>query len=171
MRRILPLVALLVACGSPIGPDSDAEALMVTDSAVYRLRPIGGDDIGTTIGYAYSNRTDRAVSLPNCLGNVAPHLDKWVDGRWVRAWDSPKLDCLSPPVTIENGEVYRDEVRLAAWPSGSNIHPQFLVTPITGRYRLVWGDAVWNYDDSGPPWGDPVPLASRVSNGFYLIEP
>jgi hypothetical protein len=55
--------------------------------------------------------------------------------------------------------------------SASNIHPQFLVTPITGRYRLVWGDAVWNYDSSGPPWGDPVPLAARVSNGFDLIEP
>ena len=171
MRRILPLVALLAACGSPIGPDSDAEALMVTDSAAYRLRPTWDDGVETTIAYAYSNRTGRAVSLPNCRGNVAPDVDKWVNGRWVLAWSSPKDDCLSSPVTIERGQVYRDEVRVSAWPSGSNIHPQFLVTPITGRYRLVWEDAVWNYDSSGPPWGDPVPLAARVSNGFDLIEP
>lgn len=159
------------ACSSPAGLDSDAAALMVTDAAAYQLVSGPSGEVMAIIGYTYSNRTGRPVSIPNCLGDVPPHLEKLVEGTWVVAWGAPTLDCLSPPVTIQPGEQYRDGVRLRAWPPDSDVRPKFVVDPIEGVYRLVWADAVWNYDASGPPWGDPLPLAQRVSNRFDLLEP
>ena len=162
-RSTLAAALLIVACGSPLGPGLDTDALMVTDAQEYRLSP---DNSGaeTVISYTYSNRTGASVAIPNCLGDVTPHLEKFVDDAWVVAWSSPKLDCLSAPVTIGEGSQYRDELRLPADGRG------FVVSSITGTYRLVWGTLVWDYDEGGPPWGDPVPLAQRVSNHFGLIE-
>ena len=162
---------LCLACGAPTGPASDAAALMVTGSASYQLIRGPRESVRTTIEYVYSNRTGQAVSIPNCNGDVTPLLEKFVDGAWVVAWDAPKNDCLSPPVTIEPGEQYRDAVRLRGYPPDGDVRPRFLVSSIEGEYRLVWPDAVWDYDDSGPPWGESLPLHQRVSNRFALLKP
>ena len=159
---------LLASCGSPFGLGDDATA-MVTDARSYELVATA-NGLETVIGYTYFNRTGRTVSIPNCLGDVTPHLEKLVAGEWLVAWGAPSFDCLSAPVTIEPRAQYRDEVSLFAAEPGSDLHPQFVVMPISGTYRLVWERVVWDYQPS-LPWGEALPLAQRVSNPFELIEP
>ena len=143
---------------------------MVTDTGVYRLV---ADEwgMGTTIRYTYSNRTGAEVSLLNCLGAVPPSLEKLVDGEWEWAWNPILLDCLSPPVEIPPGEEYRDSLVLWAAHPRQNAAPKFQDPDIHGLYRLRWTTAYWNYDQDGPPWGEPVPVRLVVSNPFWLRAP
>ena len=169
-RNVLGAVVIITGCTSPVAVGTDAYALMVTDATAYHLIPRSGGGVEATIGYTYSNRTGRAVSIPNCNGYVPPSLEKLVDGVWIWAWNGPGDQCLSAPVTIEAGVQYRDELRAASM--GGQRPPDFLF-PMPGTYRLVWETLVWSYsyDPSGPPWGVLVRKAQRVSNSFELIEP
>lgn len=120
------------------------------------------------IDFRFTNRSERTISLLNCLGGWALALEKQVGGEWVRAWSGVRLGCLSPPIEIGAGEAREDTLRVFAGQRGTNTYPQFAVEEIEGTYRLVLGDAFWNYDHDGPPWGTTVPLEFRVSAPFQI---
>jgi hypothetical protein len=120
------------------------------------------------IDVRFTNRTSETVSLLNCNGDWALVLEKEVDGAWRRALTGVRLGCLSPPIEIRPGESRERVLRVIAGHRGTNNHPQFQVDEVGGTYRLVLGDAFWDYHHQGPPWGRTVPLEFRVSPPFEL---
>jgi hypothetical protein len=67
--------------------------------------------------------------------------------------------------------VYADTLVASQFPGA---FPRFTVEPIEGTYRIVWSSTrtVHNYDDSfsDGSWGNPLPLADRISNEFTLSK-
>jgi len=172
IRLILALTAL-GACSSPMLPES-AGPLLVTDASEYQLAEYqltSPPTVEVRIGYTFSNRTGKTVSLLNCLGQVPPTLERRVGDEWVLAWQTATFACSSPPIVIDPETQYSNELHVFAFPSGSNFHPQFTPEPISGTYRLVWHVTVWDYEDTGPGRSTKLPERLRVSNSFQLLVP
>lgn len=171
-------VALLLACSSStLSPENGEAAPIQTDRASYQLREKAGYRPGyllqVEIPYRYHNATGKTVCLVNCRGAVQASLEKRLEGNWVMAWGGVYAGCLSPAIEIGAGTVYEDTMIVAAVQDQSG-NPRFTVEPIDGVYRIVLSSThtVHNYNDSylGGSWGDPLPLAARISNEFALSK-
>jgi hypothetical protein len=177
LRPLVPLAVALVAASSLAGcalqnaaAPAPQEAAIRTDQPSYVLerRPSGWE---VEIGFEYTNRTDRTISLLNCRGAFGFELQKWEGGAWVTAWVPALPLCLSPPIEIAPGATFPRTLAIFAGHPESNVHPQFRVDDPEGSYRIVVTSAFWDYDHDGPPWGTPVPLEHRASNTFELRTP
>jgi hypothetical protein len=119
-----------------------------------------------TIPFSYTNRTGSVVLLVNCNGHVPPSLEMKRGKQWVTAWVPVELLCLSAPIEIETGAVYRDTLFVVAAAFGSKGGPQFAFEEIEGTYRLRWNRA----SSQGNSTSKPLPLRLRVSNEFFLKD-
>lgn len=170
------LFALLPSCGARdeirMGSDppvADLEAPIRTDSAVYHVRTTPYT-YELAIGVTYSNATGKPVFIPSCHGPTPPVLEKWEEGRWVRAYDPPVELCLGPPVVIEAGQVYAYtyNIHAARLP---NAIPKFEVAEIPGTYRLRWRLlGTWAPDGPEPGLGEELALEHSISNTFRISK-
>jgi hypothetical protein len=169
----LAAASLLLACSDNIAsPEAGGSPPIQTDRASYTLyETSGGRMLRVEIPYTYHNTTEKTVYLVNCRQAVEASLEKRVDGRWVLAWGGVYAACLSPAIEIAAGTVYADTMIVVDYQGGA---PRFTVDPIDGTYRIVLSSTstVHNYDDSyrGGAWGDPLPVANRISNEFALSK-
>jgi len=69
---------------------------------------------------------------------------------------------------VQPGQQYADDVRVFGGQASTNLHPQFLVDQVSGVYRIVWVDVLRDYDERTFPFGEPLAIEQRVSNGFEL---
>ena len=187
MKKLSLLAALALitaACQNPLtdpaaGGDApgfrfeaDTTALaLATSRDAYTLRRT---DIGyeTEIPFRFRNTASRTVYVVNCNRIVPPLLEKRVDGAWVVAWGAVVPQCLSEPIVIAPGEVYRDTLEVFAGYPESNNHPRFEVDEPAGTYRLVWTQVLWSFDPNEYPFGPEVPRELRTSNEITLsVEP
>jgi hypothetical protein len=130
----------------------DSERPIQTDSLQYHL-DFDGRGLHARIPYVFTNRTGGTVSITNCRGLFALHLEREANGSWHPAWSPVLLGCLSAAIVIENNAEYRDTVDVWGAPPGGNSYPQFDKQDPTGTYRIVWDDD-----------------HSRVSNRFVLTK-
>lgn len=139
---------------------------ILTDSSAYTLH---FDDPGwtTTIGFTYRAGAD-TVYIVNCNGAILMHLQKREPEGWTDAWYAEGNACLSAPIVIPPGHVFRGEVLIWGAEPGDTSHSTFRVPEIDGVYRLVWSQAVHHYGPRLGGSGDTIPLAERVSNQFRL---
>jgi hypothetical protein len=166
-RALLPiLLAALPGCellrvtgGADEAAIADDPAI-VTDSTVYHLRA-DGRYRRVTIGFVFTNLARAPVQVPTCHGAYPPFLQKREGGAWVDAWIPVVMLCLGPPLVIRAGETYHGSLEVAGGIPASS-YPRFLVDPIPGTYRLVWGVAT--VGRSGE-----LPLDQRVSAPFEIV--
>ena len=146
------------------------ETLFRTDSLAYTLRA-GSIGYEGRIGVEFTNRTAATVYIVNCGGATSLSLEKLVDGAWRPVWSPVIPACLSAPITVPAGGVYRTVIHVFGGYAGSNTAPQFEGADIPGTYRAVWHSVLASYQDR-LPFGQPLPLAQRVSNQFTLsVQP
>jgi hypothetical protein len=177
--------ALLVACTAPPpGPagdgvmqesalgrtiERDPAASVQTERLVYHLQgeaPMYRADIPFT----YRNDTGREISIVHCRGGLNMGLEKRVapGEDWETFYEPALLMCLSPPLVIPPGEVFRDTARIHGALPGHDAAPEFGSADLEGEYRLAWGNLVHDYDHEAVG-GEPVgPLRS---NPFLLVAP
>lgn len=167
-NTIVPLTVLVIAaCATPLAPhDRDPSLPLQTEDLTYELRE-SARGLEMDIPFTYTNETGETVYVVNCNGNAPPSLQKRVDGEWVRAWAPVVPLCLSAPIVIAAGETYTDTLRVRAGHRNSNTFPQFEVGG-PGVYRLLWHRVVHDYDSDRQDFGDPLPVAERVSNSFRI---
>lgn len=166
-KRPVLLLALLLACGTPSEPSEPSDQLIRTDHAVYELRSTEYG-LEVEIPFTFENRTGRTVYVVNCHEHTTRLLEKRVDGEWVHAWAGAVPLCLSSPIVIAPEATYRDTLQVFAGNPSNNMFPKFEVQEASGTYRLVWYGVLRNYDHDRQGFGDPVPLAQRISNTFQL---
>jgi hypothetical protein len=184
---VLVLLGLLTRCGDAsstqsgdpgtVAPSGVADSQTVatghepiqTDSVFYALRP-DGPGWATTIGFSYRNSDSDTVYVVNCNGAILMNLQKRVAGEWIDSWYAEGNDCLSPPVVIPPGEVFRGEIAVWGGEPGNSSFNTFRLTPIDGEYRLLWHRPVYHYNPRQGSFGDTLPLEGRVSNPFTLNQ-
>jgi len=98
---------------------------------------------------------------------IRPSLEKRVGQEWLLAWSPVRLLCLSPPVVIHEGALYRDSLQIAGGRFGSDVHPQFSFEDVEGVYRLFWDPAGRGVGSGG---FEALPDDQRISNAFVLKE-
>jgi hypothetical protein len=158
------LAAATAAFGSDLGSNWAQEPALQTDGTTFRIYT---DDRGrqrVDIPYSFANRTGGPVYLVNCNGEFSVGLSRLVDDEWRSAWAYARQMCLSPPIVIEPGAVYRDTLRVVNAPEAAL--PRF--DAVSGRYRFRWNDALSSYQDR-LPFGEPLPLELRTSNEFEVV--
>jgi hypothetical protein len=176
MRRIgFWALALLPAVTAGCTQDPLASARLAhsdgptisTDMQGYLLRR-DGLGLATEIGIRFENVSAERMYIVNCLGGLAPMLEKRVGDAWVPYWSPVLLQCLSAPIVVEPGQAI--ERRIDVWGSlpETNHYPQWATSDVEGIYRIVLHSVVFNYDSGRPDLGDPVPQELRVSNTFTL---
>jgi hypothetical protein len=171
-RAVLLLLLGFTACEGPSSDIAQDEGLsellprIRTDSSAYALR---FDDPGwtTAIGFTYRAGTD-TVYIVNCNGAILMHLQKRGAEGWTDAWYAEGDGCLSPPIVVAPGTMFRGEVSIWGAEPEAPSHNSFRVPEIDGEYRLVWSQPVRNYEPKLGSLGDTIPLSERVSNGFRL---
>ena len=170
---LLGILIFLVGCDLPFGLGQEDEPLLRTEGEEFELREPGSADVPVlTIPYRFVNRSGSRVFLVNCLGDVRPHMDRRVGGRWVQAYAPLRLFCLSPPVIIEPGAEYSDTLNVHH--RGEMIDPsdpQAETPDLEGTYRLRWEIALSSFDKDSYPFGEPIRLLFRFSNSFVLRDP
>jgi hypothetical protein len=169
------LVVAFLGCeasnGVGLSPELLRDPLMRTEGATYTLQRLEhGWEL--KIPYSYANRTGASVYLVNCGGHVPPYLERrGEDGAWKGEWGGVELSCLSAPVIIEDGAVFRDTLWVYAGLRGSNNYPQFRRDDMSGTYRLRWDRALRSFDANRSGFGPALPLEARISNAFELKQP
>lgn len=163
---IIAGIAGLSACELGTGPSVSSPAVE-TDSASYAVRTTSYH-WEVSIAYAFTNETDRAVSFLNCGGHPLGVVEKRVANAWVLFWGPVTRACIGPPVEVEAGAVYRDTYTLAVPHSPPYFVDDTDASDLTGTFRLVLRDAVYEYNPVTFERGPDVPLAYRVSNRFTL---
>jgi hypothetical protein len=171
LRHLRPAAWVAFAfagCADPTGPaPGSVDPPVVTGASSYTLERLPRGWAGQ-IDFSFTNVTSRTISLLNCHGGFALRLEKDVDGAWVPAWHPVLFLCLSPPIVIPPGEAHEHVVHVFGGDPESNAYPQFQMEEIDGTYRLVITSAYWDYDHSGPDWGEAPPLELRVSGPFEI---
>lgn len=143
-----------------------ADAPMRTASSV-ALR-LDGDHYVGTIPYRYTNGSGAPVYIVNCNGDVSPGLQRRIGGLWKDWWIPATNACLSPPVVIAPGGSHADTLHVWIGPQDGPFLADLVAAGDTGVFRLVWHSALSSFDGEARPFGEPVPLAERVSNPFVL---
>lgn len=166
MRKPALLAAFLgvFACSSPMDVLRENGPLLQTEGVEFQLikHDPGGWEV--TIPYSYTNYTGSKVLLANCNGHVPPRLEMKSGKQWVTAWVAVELLCLSAPIEIEKGAVYRNTLHVYAASFGSKSGPQFVSENPEGTYRLQWDRAY----TEGKSKEETLPLKYRVSNEIFL---
>jgi hypothetical protein len=173
-KCILVVLAVLFASActgrdDPFGPGAalqPGETLLITDAPAYEIRHEGvfrAVDFDLT----YRNALDVAVAVPACHSPVQPMLQKLVDGRWVHAFSSAELMCLSAPLVIPAKRTHHFRYRLRADIYNLERWSEAVDGSLEGTYRLRWWVGVHDRRaDSGV--GAPLPEEYAVSNSFEL---
>jgi hypothetical protein len=139
----LLVITLIVACTpgarSPNATSRVADSALVVDSSRYTVS-YAAPLYHAVIGYSYTNRTKRPVSLASCGHPTPPILEKELSaGNWVQAYDIFLLGCLTlPPLRIPPGVTYRDSLRVSVARRGAWVGWPLGVENMTGTYRLHW---------------------------------
>jgi len=120
-----------------------------------------------TIDFTFTNATKDMVYISRCGGPRMPSLEKLSGQDWVAAYHPFHFSCLEPPLRIEPEESIDLRFRVVAGRPGTSLRPKFLVTEISGTYRLVWPFLFKTLHANGRT-SDPLPLELRVSNRFTL---
>lgn len=175
MKSRFLLIPLMIAvsttsCDSPLSVEREPDAAIQTDRLSYTLRK-AGSGFEVEIPYTFANPTGSRVYLVNCNQYVEALLERETNNGWGMGWAPAVNDCLSPPIIIEPGEVFRDTVRVHAARFGSNTYPQFQFEDPKGVYRIRWENALTSFDPDQYPFGEPLPLDTRTSNRFVLKGP
>ncbi|MEB3178340.1 MAG: hypothetical protein VKL59_04760 [Nostocaceae cyanobacterium] len=123
--------------------------------------------IELTIQTEYTNNTGKTVYLVGCEKPAAPTLQKYVDGRWITAYEPVENQCLRRPWEIRNGQTYKDTYQVRGYIPGNNIAPTFDV-PVPGKYRLV--REIYSTWSDQPYTSQFLPMHQRVSNEFTITE-
>jgi hypothetical protein len=155
------------AQADPAGLSRDTDAAFQTDSLSYTLVSTRYGLEGQ-VALVFTNPTSAAAYIVNCRGDTSLRLEKRVDDQWVPAWAPVVRECLSPPIVVQPGERHSGVLRVFGGFPSTNLHPQFVVDPIPGVYRIVWADVLRTYNDRAYPFGEPLPAEQRVSNRFEL---
>ena len=161
------LGAALCGLSSCTDPTVPTGAPLLTDATVYTL-DFDGRGYAGAIPYSFTNTTGGKVFIVNCHGSFALHLERRQGDDWRMAWGPVLPLCLSAPIVIRAGEVFRDTVQVWGAPPGADFHPQFDVAEPSGTYRLVWSAALSSYDPEERHFGDPIAEEFRISNSFHL---
>jgi hypothetical protein len=170
-----PIVLVLIGFAACDAPPSDvprdigvgeSTTRIRTDATEYSLRR---DDPGwtTAIGFTYRAGAD-TVYIVNCNGAILMNLQKREVEGWRDEWHAEGNACLSPPIVISPGEVFRSEVLIWGTELDDPSYNSFRTPEIDGEYRLVWSQPVHHYDPKLGSFGDTIPLAERLSNPFTL---
>jgi hypothetical protein len=147
--------------------DRDADAFFQTDSLSYALHESFNVWLGA-IGIEFANRTDKPVSFPNCNGALAVALQQRTGDDWQSVWENAVPECLSAPITVAPGAVFRDTVHIGITLAGSGTAPSALRSQLTGELRLLWYSVVHDYADGTAGFGTMLPVEQRISNRFTL---
>jgi uncharacterized protein YcsI (UPF0317 family) len=76
--------------GPPQAGGVAADAAIRTDAARYTLTR-DGNGLATTIGIRFQNQSDRRMYIVNCRGDLAPSLQKRVNGAWSTTGPVPSM--------------------------------------------------------------------------------
>jgi hypothetical protein len=129
-----------------------------------------GEWYRVVIPYTYTNRTGDTVYLTNCNGDVSPSLQRRVGGAWEGWWYPVMNECLSPPVVIAPGAVYRDSLDVMIGEQDREVY-DVLVESRALDVRLDWQQALTSFSARKYPFGPQLPIEQRVSNAFTLRLP
>lgn len=145
------------------GPTGGPAFQTSSDRYAVAIDEEGYPNVEDEIPMAFINPTDETVYMIGCKRPPMPILLKSEGDEWVVAYAAAELACLSPPFTVQPGEVFRDTLHLYAFFRGQSILPDFK-TDVDGTYRLVRSI----YAD---PEGDhPLDEELRTSNAFELVS-
>ncbi|MEX0891826.1 MAG: hypothetical protein WEB88_06605 [Gemmatimonadota bacterium] len=159
------------ALGISAGNDEQRTAL-VTGGAEFELADaFSGRGVGTDIPIGFINPYDEPVYIVNCNGQLAPLLEKRVDGEWVEFWHGISDMCLSPPIVIQPRAAFSRLLQVRGAYPGRDVLPEWASSDVAGEYRLVLNSMVFDFDPDGRPFGTDVPRSARTSNTFRLIQP
>jgi hypothetical protein len=170
---ILAAVGLIVACEHASPSAQPTEAELSADHRVFRWirHPVG---FTTEIPFSFHNRLADTVYVVNCRANLDMTLEARTSGGWQWFWWTEREDCLTPPIVIAPGTLYRDTLEVFGAPPGSNMIPSVASLVLEGTYRLVWNGMVTNYREYDPvtrTFGDTIPLSFRTSDPFTIRAP
>lgn len=174
-RSVTAVLAVLLAgaCSStadPLRPTTalqPGETLLTTDAPAYEVREETPIRAAVDFELTYRNPLGVAVAVPACHSPARPALEKLVGGKWVHAFSSVELLCITPPLVIPAGGThhFRYQMRadahdLARWLGATD-------GSLPGRYRLRWWVGV---RDRRADTGVGTALADKyvVSNSFDL---
>lgn len=175
LRKCILVVLAVLFAGActgwddPFGPGAalqPGETLLTTDAPAYVIRQ---EDVFRAVDFdlTYRNALDVAVAVPACHSPVRPTLQKLVDGKWVHAFSSVHLMCLSAPLVIPAKRTHHFQYRLRADVVGLERWSEAVDGSLGGTYRLRWGVGVHDRRaDTGV--GTPLPEEYVVSNSFEL---
>jgi hypothetical protein len=173
-KCILVVLAVLFAgactgSADPFGPSAalqPGETLLTTDAPAYEIRQEGVFH-AVDFDLTYRNALDVAVAVTACHTPAQPMLQKLVGGRWVRAYSSVELMCLSAPLVIPAKRTHRFRYRLRADTYDLERWSEAVDGSLEGTYRLRWWVGVHDRrSDTGV--GAPLPEEYVVSNSFEL---
>ena len=173
MRRSLivsaPVLVLGALCACRAHRTDAAPATGVelrTDSAKYTVR-LDRSVYRVEVGYAFTNRTGKTLSMNVCHLPSPPVLEKEIAaGRWVGAYTRVELMCLTdPPFRVASGTTHRGIVGAAGPPRGAKRFDGWTVDSIPGTYRLTW-----TLHASADP-NDKAGTITAVSPSFQLKDP
>ena len=177
MPRRAGLIALILvlsgtSCTDPgeLRVDPDLLPLFRTGSMQYQVRRVQ-DGREVTFDVVFTNHTERTVYFVNCNGDLRPALQQQVGDTWTTVWAPIKNTCLGPPITVAPAAIYTYHFSIFGADSDTNIVPKFEATNLNGTFRLIWGGVVFDYQSSGPSFGEGLPGEYRVSNAFTLSSP
>ena len=125
------------------------------------------DALEVAIPLTLDNETGGTVYINQCHNPAPPVLQKKTEEGWEDVYSSVRLDCLGPPVTIEEGESYEYTFEMDA-NLRDNTFPRFGAEEVAGTYRLKW-ELHTEYEEGEPAY-DLLPLEKRISNTFDLRE-
>lgn len=139
------------------------------EGRAYSLADAGNSPLH--IPFTYQNRTGRTVYPARC-GEHPPNfiLEKWVEGRWIRAYEPVCALILIPePVAVGPGEAHTDTLMLHTAPNFRR--SVFQVDDIPGTYRAVLKVyRTWDvHDPSAAKPGELLPEQQTTSHSFQLL--
>jgi hypothetical protein len=175
LRKCIPVILAVLFAGActgsadPFGPGAalqPGETLLTTDAPAYDIRQegvFGAVDFDLT----YRNGLDAAVAVPACHAPARPMLQKLVGGRWVQAYSSVELMCITAPLVIPAKRTHHFRYRLRADTYDLERWSEAVDGSLEGTYRLRWWVGVYDRRaDTGV--GAPLPEEYVVSNSFEL---
>jgi hypothetical protein len=175
--RVIGIMAVLMVLSSCTEPGTETDARqsqepavgpgpsLRTDSASYSLK-WDGRGWSTTIGFQYQNTTSDTIYVLNCNQHVTLNVQKRETDGWTDFWYGATNGCMSPPIVIAPGAVYRGELPVWGAQSGTTSTTAFASDDFTGTYRIKWNQLVTHYTGAPPQLGDTLPENRRVSNDF-----
>jgi hypothetical protein len=174
LRQAIPaiLCASALACAPadpvdthPLLLEPEPDRSIQTDALAFRLERTA-DGVRVRIPFAFTNLTGDTVYVVNCLRTLTMSVQKRIGDGWVDTWHAAVPQCLSPPLIVPGGASHADTLDVFA-ATAPDHYPHFAQEP-EGVHRLVWHGLVHRYDENVSGFGEPVPLAHRVSNPFVL---